>query len=147
MAKTYSTGAPMTDDSKRELLKKAAYIAPAILTFKTVPTYAQSGSGRAARAGETGNNGVGNGPDFQPPGNPPINDGPGTSPGSPGNRRSQSRLAQTAQEREEKFKEIKEKGNNGVGNGPDAEPPGNPKINDGPGTSPGNPGNNQQNKN
>jgi hypothetical protein len=58
MAKTYSTGAPMTDDSKRELLKKAAYIAPAILTFKTVPTYAQSGSGRAARAGETGNNGV-----------------------------------------------------------------------------------------
>ena len=33
-----------------------------------------------------GNNGVGNGLDPQPPGNPPINDGPGTSPGSPGNR-------------------------------------------------------------
>lgn len=33
-----------------------------------------------------GNNGVGNGLDPQPPGNPPINDGPGTSPGNPGNR-------------------------------------------------------------
>ena len=33
-----------------------------------------------------GNNGVGNGVDPQPPGNPPINDGPGTSPGNPGNR-------------------------------------------------------------
>ncbi|MDA0841530.1 MAG: hypothetical protein O2857_27530 [Planctomycetota bacterium] len=32
-----------------------------------------------------GNNGVGNGLDPQPPGNPPINDGPGTSPGNPGN--------------------------------------------------------------
>jgi hypothetical protein len=33
-----------------------------------------------------GNNGVGNGADGQPPGNPPVNDGPGTSPGNPGNR-------------------------------------------------------------
>jgi len=32
-----------------------------------------------------GNNGVGNGVDPQPPGNPPINDGPGTGPGNPGN--------------------------------------------------------------
>ncbi len=32
-----------------------------------------------------GNNGVGNGIDPQPPGNPPINDGPGTGPGNPGN--------------------------------------------------------------
>ncbi len=31
-----------------------------------------------------GNNGVGNGVDPQPPGNPPINDGPGTGPGNPG---------------------------------------------------------------
>jgi len=31
------------------------------------------------------NNGVGNGIDPQPPGNPPINDGVGTSPGNPGN--------------------------------------------------------------
>ena len=33
-----------------------------------------------------GNNGVGNGVDDQPPGNPPVNDGPGTSPGNPGNK-------------------------------------------------------------
>ena len=33
-----------------------------------------------------GNNGVGNGLDWWPPGNPPINDGPGTGPGNPGNR-------------------------------------------------------------
>lgn len=34
------------------------------------------------------------------------------------------------------------KGNNGVGNGDDPQPPGNPKMNDGPGTGPGNPGSN-----
>lgn len=33
-----------------------------------------------------GNNGVGNGLDPQPPGDPPINDGPGTGPGNPGNQ-------------------------------------------------------------
>jgi len=33
-----------------------------------------------------GNNGVGNGEDPQPPGNPPVNDGPGTGPRQPGNR-------------------------------------------------------------
>ncbi|MEO7297215.1 MAG: hypothetical protein ABI042_01415 [Verrucomicrobiota bacterium] len=32
-----------------------------------------------------GNNGVGNGVDPAPPGNPPVNDGPGTGPGNPGN--------------------------------------------------------------
>ena len=31
-----------------------------------------------------GNNGIGNGIDPQPPGNPPVNDGGGTSPGNPG---------------------------------------------------------------
>jgi hypothetical protein len=33
-----------------------------------------------------GNNGVGNGVDPQPPGNPPVNYGPGTGPGNPGNK-------------------------------------------------------------
>jgi len=33
------------------------------------------------------------------------------------------------------------KGNNGVGNGEDPQPPGDPRINDGEGTGPGNPGN------
>ncbi len=35
----------------------------------------------------------------------------------------------------------KTKGNNGVGNGEDPQPPGDPKVNDGAGTGPGNPGN------
>jgi hypothetical protein len=33
-----------------------------------------------------GDNGVGNGEDPQPPGQPPVNDGPGTGPGVPGNQ-------------------------------------------------------------
>jgi len=35
---------------------------------------------------QSGNNGVGNGEDPQPPGNPPINDGVGTGKGDPGNK-------------------------------------------------------------
>lgn len=41
---------------------------------------------------------------------------------------------------EQRSKEIK-RGNNGVGNGIDPQPPGNPPQNDGVGTGPGNPGN------
>jgi hypothetical protein len=63
--------------SKRKLLKKAAYVAPAILTLKAMPSFASQGSLK-------GNNGVGNGEDPQPPGDPKINDGPGTGPGNPG---------------------------------------------------------------
>ena len=76
--------------SKRELLKKAAYIAPAILTLKAVSSFASSGSGQTEleRKNEKrkGNNGVGNGFDPQPPGNPKVNDGPGTGRGNPGNK-------------------------------------------------------------
>lgn len=74
------------DASKRKFIKTAAYVAPAILTLKAVPAYASSGSVRRGR----GNNGVGNGFDPQPRGNPPINDGHGTGPGNPGNRRRHS---------------------------------------------------------
>lgn len=66
------------NESRRSFIKKAAYIAPAVLTLKAIPAFAKQGSVR-------GNNGVGNGLDPQPPGNPPINDGLGTSPGNPGN--------------------------------------------------------------
>ena len=84
----------MTDeqDSRRELLKKAVYVAPTILTLKVAPAFAQNGSGQQGQGqqgqgrGQNGNNGVGNGVDPQPPGNPPVNDGPGTGPGNPGNR-------------------------------------------------------------
>ena len=41
----------------------------------------------AGKDGRKGNNGVGNGVDPQPPGNPPVNDGPGTCPGNPGNKK------------------------------------------------------------
>ncbi len=37
-------------------------------------------------SGGNGNDGVGNGEDPQPPGNPPMNDGPGAGPGNPGNQ-------------------------------------------------------------
>src|SRR5919106_1671170 len=74
----------MFDESmrRREFIKKTAYAVPVILTLKAVPAFAAAGSGRVK-----GNNGVGNGIDPQPPGNPPINDGLGTGPGNPGNRR------------------------------------------------------------
>ena len=76
----------MTEEqiSKRELLKKAAYIAPVILTLKAVPSFAANGSDLK----EKGNNGLGNGEDPQPPGNPKVNDGPGTGPGNPGHKDS-----------------------------------------------------------
>jgi hypothetical protein len=78
------------DQSRRSFVKKAAYIAPAMITLDAMPVFASYGSsGNTRNSGdkdEKGNNGVGNGPDPQPPGNPPINDGPGTGPGNPGNR-------------------------------------------------------------
>jgi len=52
-------------------------------TSLSSPAIAKSGGGGGR---PKGNNGVGNGEDPQPPGNPPINDGPGTSPGNPGNK-------------------------------------------------------------
>ena len=67
------------DDSRRGFVTRIAYAVPVILSLKATPAYAAAGS-------EKGNNGVGNGVDPQPPGNPPINDGPGTGPGNPGNR-------------------------------------------------------------
>lgn len=81
--------------SKRELLKKSAYVAPAILTLKAASSFASSGSGHDELEGKNrkrkGNNGVGNGLDPQPPGNPKVNDGPGTGPGNPGNKRKNKR--------------------------------------------------------
>ncbi|MBI2898619.1 MAG: hypothetical protein HYY17_00370 [Planctomycetes bacterium] len=46
-----------------------------------------TGGGRTQPPRGKGNNGVGNGEDPQPPGDPPENDGEGTGPGDPGNRR------------------------------------------------------------
>jgi hypothetical protein len=68
----------MDEQSRRSFLKTAAYVTPLILSLKAESAFASHGSG--------GNNGVGNGYDPQPPGNPPVNDGPGTGPGNPGRR-------------------------------------------------------------
>jgi hypothetical protein len=67
----------MFDDqvNRRDFMKRTAYVVPVILSLNAMPAFASAGSG---------NNGVGNGSDPQPPGNPPINDGPGTGPGNPG---------------------------------------------------------------
>ena len=66
--------------------KFAVVVPPAMTlllsTAMNSPAIAQSGAGAVPK----GNNGVGNGVDPQPPGNPPINDGPGTSPGAPAAR-------------------------------------------------------------
>jgi hypothetical protein len=70
----------MDEQSRRSFIKTAAYVTPLILSLKAEPAFASYGSGAH------GNNGVGNGSDPQPPGNPPVNDGPGTGPGNPGRR-------------------------------------------------------------
>jgi hypothetical protein len=70
------------EESRRLFIKRAAYVAPLILSLKAEPAFASNGS----RGSANGNNGVGNGLDPQPPGNPPVNDGPGTGPGHPGQR-------------------------------------------------------------
>jgi len=80
---------PRADEDRRAFLRTAGKVAvvvpPAmsllLSTGMSSPAIAASGSFVAK-----GNNGVGNGVDPQPPGNPPVNDGPGTSPGDPGNR-------------------------------------------------------------
>ena len=81
------------EQTRREFVKTATYVVPAILTLKARPAFAQQGSGQGPSPNPTGrgNNGVGNGVDPQPPGNPPINDGPGTGPGNPGNRGGRGR--------------------------------------------------------
>jgi hypothetical protein len=76
------TDSPLDEQSRRSFIKTAAYVTPLILSLKAEPAFASYGSGAPAH----GNNGVGNGVDPQPPGNPPINDGPGTGPGNPGRR-------------------------------------------------------------
>ena len=80
------------NQSRRKFVKKLVYMPPAIATLTVLPAFHASGSGfeqnGRPHGGHVvhGNNGVGNGFDPQPPGNPPINDGFGTGRGTPGNR-------------------------------------------------------------
>jgi hypothetical protein len=77
-------------DSRRDFVQKCGKFA--ILTPPTVTMLLSTSMNSSAVAasggggGPFGNNGVGNGYDPQPPGNPPVNDGVGTGPGNPGNR-------------------------------------------------------------
>jgi hypothetical protein len=90
---------PAAGESRRAFITTAAWVTPAILTLAARPSFAALGSNiRPSEEDDPGgedpvpepkpkgNNGVGNGEDPQPPGNPPINDGPGTGPGHPGNQ-------------------------------------------------------------
>jgi hypothetical protein len=89
---------------RREFLSKygkAALVAPPAITMllstsMSSPAIAQSTGGGPSvpNRGPHGNNGVGNGDDPQPPGNPPINDGAGSGPGSPGNNHGHHGLGQ-----------------------------------------------------
>jgi hypothetical protein len=71
------------EESRRAFIQRAAYVAPTIVTLHAVPAFASHGSANA-QTREKGNNGVGNGWDPQPPGNPSVNDGLGATPGNPG---------------------------------------------------------------
>jgi hypothetical protein len=76
------------DQSRRSFVKKAAYVAPVIITLDAMPAFASHECSWNTKTDdyEKGNNGLGNGLDPQPPGNPPVNDGPGRGRGNPGNR-------------------------------------------------------------
>lgn len=66
---------------------KFAVVTPPVMTMLLSTSLASTAIAASGSGEKThGNNGVGNGLDPQPPGNPPINDGPGTGPGHPGNR-------------------------------------------------------------
>jgi hypothetical protein len=76
---------------RREFLKtagKAAVVVPPMMTALLSTTMASPAIARSGGGGSIkGNNGVGNGYDPQPPGNPPPNDtGPNMGPGNPDRR-------------------------------------------------------------
>jgi hypothetical protein len=74
------------DSDRRDFLTKAGKLAIVVPPAMTVLLSTSMSSSAIAQSGITkGNNGVGNGIDPPPPGNPPVNDGPGTGPGNPGN--------------------------------------------------------------
>jgi hypothetical protein len=78
--------------ARREFIRKSltasggVFLGMAVGTKMDLPALGASLMPEQASSRPRGNNGVGNGEDPQPPGNPPINDGPGTGPGNPGNQ-------------------------------------------------------------
>jgi len=73
--------------SRRAMMRKLGLAAGMTAVLPLVTSISASAGKKYGSADKVkGNNGVGNGVDPQPPGNPPINDGPGTGPGNPGNK-------------------------------------------------------------
>jgi hypothetical protein len=66
------------------MFSKAAVVAPPVITAMLSTSLASPAIAKST-GGSKGNNGLGNGPDPQPPGNPKVNDGAGSGPGNPGN--------------------------------------------------------------
>jgi hypothetical protein len=65
---------------------KFAVVTPPAITMLLSTSLTSNAITASGAARVHGDNGVGNGYDAQPPGNPPVNDGWGTGPGNPGNR-------------------------------------------------------------
>jgi hypothetical protein len=89
MGRTMETRESHPDTDRRALLQTAGRLAVVVPPAMTLLLSTSMSSPAIAASGSFtvhGNNGVGNGLDPQPPGNPPINDGPGTGPGDPGNK-------------------------------------------------------------
>jgi hypothetical protein len=63
---------------------KAAAVVPPAMVMLLSTSMNSPAIAKSSGSTPNGNNGVGNGIDPQPPGNPPINDGTGTGPGNPG---------------------------------------------------------------
>lgn len=96
-------GGRSVHDMEREMLDAfsqiAAKVPPPKLIYDDTPMSDETAGDGSQSVGQTpynydplgdlnekGNNGVGNGIDPAPPGEPPLNDGEGTGPGSPGNQ-------------------------------------------------------------
>ena len=105
----------VNDQGRRSFLKQAAYVTPVILTLKAVPSFASAGSGNPEKQHPVQDH-------DDPPKNHPVKEHP----------------VKDHPVKSHPVKDHHAKGNNGVGNGEDTQPPGNPPINDGPGTGPGN---------
>jgi hypothetical protein len=74
----------MDENSRREFLKKTAYVAPAVISLAAMPAIANTGSPDVPTDREGCNNGLGNGSDCTPPGDPVDNDQEGEAiPGQP----------------------------------------------------------------
>jgi hypothetical protein len=65
--------------SRRDFIKTTAYVAPAILTLKAAPAFAQTGSGRPTNSGPAPPQGTGGG-NPQPPVDPPVKERPPVDP-------------------------------------------------------------------